>query len=201
MNPIRWARSEILHFAWQRGLYQPPDRRMLEEDILPSLARSPDVSRVLFVGVKWYNAHHKGLFDGKTFATIDPDPEQARYGGAPHAVDFVQNLEKHFDGLVFDAIIMSGVVGWGINDVEELDRTLQAFSRVMRPGAWLIFGLNPLTKNHVEPSDAPTSGDFEPAAFGRFAKARVDVPLPFKQRLHTFLFWKKRSNEAIEGAR
>lgn len=192
MNPLRWVQSEVLHFAWQRGWYQPPDRRLMEGEILPALARDPDVRTVLFVGVKWYNAHHKDLFVGKTFATIDPDPEQAVHGGKPHAVAFVQDLEKHFEGMTFDAILISGVIGWGINDVPELDRTLRVFSRVMRPGAWVVFGLNPLTKNHVEPGDAEAAKDFEPAVLGSLGKSRVDVPLPFKQKLHTYLVWKKR---------
>lgn len=194
MNPIRWAQSEVLHFAWQRGWYQPPDRKLMEDEILPALASHPDVKTVLFVGVKWYNAHHPALFTkvGKTFATIDPDPEQTPHGGKPHAVAFVQDLEKHFEGLTFDAIVISGVIGWGINDIPELDRTLQVFSRVMSKGGWLVFGLNPLTKNHVEPGDAATSKDFEPAILGNLGKSRVDVPLPFKQKLHTYLVWRKK---------
>src|SRR5690348_16867009 len=39
VNPFAWARAEILHTAWKRGLYQPPDRRVLEHDILQELAR------------------------------------------------------------------------------------------------------------------------------------------------------------------
>lgn len=194
MNPIRWAQSEVLHFAWQRGWYHPPDRKLMEDEILPALARDPAVKTVLFVGVKWYNAHHPGLFEkaGKTFATIDPDPAQSEHGGRPHAVAFVQDLEKHFEGMTFDAIIISGVIGWGIDDVPELDRTLKVFSRVMNPGGWLVFGLNPLTKNHVEPGDAPTHVDFEPAVLGNLGKSRVDVALPFKQKLHTYLVWRKK---------
>ena len=38
MNPLAWARAEILHTAWKRGLYVPPDRRVLEDDILRELA-------------------------------------------------------------------------------------------------------------------------------------------------------------------
>lgn len=192
MNPLRWARSEVLHTAWRWGLYEPPDRRVLEREILPALASDPEVSRVLFVGVKWYNAPYKQQFAGKTFATIDPDPEQAPFGGDPHAVDIVQNLGKHFADLTFDAVILSGVIGWGINDVPELDRTLKVLSAGMRPGGWLVFGLNPLTDNHVEPSAAETSKDFEPAPFGPRGEPRIDIPLPFKQRLHRFDFWKKR---------
>lgn len=194
MNPIRWAQSEVLHFAWQRGWYQPPDRKMMEDEILPALAADANVKTVLFVGVKWYNAHHPAMFTkvGKTFATIDPDPEQSVHGGKPHAVAFVQDLEKHFEGMTFDAIVISGVIGWGINDIPELDRTLKVFSRVMSKGGWLVFGLNPLTKNHVEPGDAPASADFEPAVLGALGKSRVDVPLPFKQKLHTYLVWKKK---------
>lgn len=198
MNPLatfgRWAQSEVLHFAWNRGWYQPPDRKLLEGTILPALANDPGVKAVLFVGVKWYNAGHRDLFEkaGKTFATIDPDPKQSPFGGNPHAVAFVQDLEKHFEGMVFDAIIISGVIGWGINDIPELDRTLKVFARVMSKGGWLVFGLNPLTKNHVEPTDAEASADFEPAILGSLGKSRVDVPLPFKQKLHTYLVWRKK---------
>jgi len=192
MNPLAWARSEVLHTAWRWGLYEPPDRRVLEHEILPELASDPAIERVLFVGVKWYNAPYRDQFRGKTFATIDPDPEQAPFGGKPHAVDFVQNLEKHFPGMVFDAILISGVIGWGIDDVPELDRTLQVFSRTMRPGGWLVFGLNPLTPNHVEPGAAETSKDFAPAPFGKRKASRIDIPLPFKQKLHRFDFWQKK---------
>ncbi|MBX3186974.1 MAG: hypothetical protein KF819_08165 [Labilithrix sp.] len=192
MNPFAWARSEVLHFAWERGWYQPPDRRVLEEEILASLAADPACRKILFVGVKWYTAPYAKAFAGKTFATIDPEPEVARFGGDPHAVDVVQNLEKHFAGTIFDAVVMSGVIGWGINDVPELDKTLTVCADAMRPGAWLILGVNELTPNHVDANATKTIERFEPKAFGKRTSPRIDIPLPFKQKLHTFLFWQKK---------
>ena len=191
MNALHDARSEVLHLAWRLGLYSPPDRRVLEQEILADLASASDIQTVLFVGVKWYNARNNELFGRKTYATIDPDPSAARFGAALHAVDVVQNLEAHFPGIVFDAIVMTGVIGWGINDAAELDRALVACSQALRPAGWLILGVNELTPNHVDPTSAPTSSHFAPTPFGQHGRTRLDIPLPFKQKLHTFLFWQR----------
>ncbi|OFV92542.1 MAG: hypothetical protein A3G76_00420 [Acidobacteria bacterium RIFCSPLOWO2_12_FULL_65_11] len=193
MNPFQWVRAEILRSAWRRGLYTPPDRRVLEGDILPELARDPTVTRLLFVGVQWYTRHYPDQFGGKTFATIDPDPEVARLGGNPHAVGRVQDIEEHFPGLVFDAIVMTGVIGYGLNDRDEVDRALGACAKALRPGGWLVLGVDELRPMHVDPSASPASRQFEPRPFGASASARLDVAIPFKERWHTFLFWQKKA--------
>ncbi len=191
MNLLAWARAEVLHFAWQRGVYAPPDRRVLEHDILGELARDPQVERVLFVGVQWYTARYPRHFTGKTFATIDPEPQVAKFGGAPHVVGQVQDLAEHFPGLVFDAIVMSGVIGFGLNDPREVDRALAACERALRPGGWLVLGINELKPTHVDPQQSPAAKCFEQRPFGKLDKSRLDVKLPFRERRHTFLFWQK----------
>lgn len=193
MNPFSWARAEVLHFAWQRGLYAPPDRRVLERDILGELARDPEVERVLFVGVQWYTKHYPAHFDGKTFATLDPAPGVAQFGGNPHAVGQIQDLAEHFPGEVFDAIVMSGVIGFGLNEPSEVDRALDACEKALRPGGWLVLGINELKPTHVDPSKSPAAKRFEPRPFGALGRARVDVALPFRERRHTFVFWQKKS--------
>ena len=192
MNPFAWARAEVLHFAWQRGWYAPPDRRVLEHDILGAFAADPGVQRVLFVGVQWYTMRYPTHFTGKTFATIDPEPKVATFGGNPHVVGQIQDLAEHFPGMVFDAIVMSGVIGFGLNDPKEVDRALDACEKALRPGGWLVLGINELKPTHVDPKKSPAAAAFEPRAFGALGKDRVDVALPFRERRHTFVFWRKK---------
>jgi SAM-dependent methyltransferase len=192
LNPFAWARAEVLHFAWQRGWYAPPDRRVLEHDILGFLARDPQVERVLFVGVQWYTARYPSHFAGKTFATIDPEPKVAAFGGSPHVVGQIQDLATHFPAAVFDAIVMSGVIGFGLNEPKEVDRALDACDRALRPGGWLVLGINELKPTHVDPKQSPAAESFEARPFGALGAARVDVSLPFRERRHTFVFWQKK---------
>src|SRR6476646_1062610 len=93
---VREVRTEILLTAWQLGLYVPPDRRVLDEVILPSYARRDGFERALFVGVKAYNAKNREIFRGRSYATIDPNPAFAPHGGSPHVVDGLENIARHF---------------------------------------------------------------------------------------------------------
>jgi SAM-dependent methyltransferase len=192
VNPFAWVRAEILHSAWKRGLYQPPDRRVLEHEILGELARDPEIERVLFVGVQWYTTRYPTHFTHKTFATIDPEPGVAKFGGKLHVVGQIQDLAEHFPDMVFDAIVMSGVIGFGLNDPAEVDRALTACAKALRPGGWLVLGVNELKPTHVEPKDRAPSAAFEPHPFYATGKTRMDVALPFRERRHTFLFWRKK---------
>ena len=189
MGLFRWARAEVLHFAWKRGKYTPPDRMLLEQEILPALAK--EAERVLFVGVQWYTARYRAIFEGKTFATIDPKDELAEFGSEAHAVDFVENVEKHFPGTTFDAVVMNGVIGYGLDDEAKIDAALAALARKMKPGAALVLGVNEEKPSHVDPSKVPAASLFEPSGFATFAP-KVVVEVPFRERTHTFLFWKKR---------
>lgn len=192
MGLIRWARAEVCRRLWKLGVYKPPDRHVLEGEILITLARDPDVTRVLFVGVGWFTAPYAALLPGKTFSTIDPDPAVARFGGAPHAVGRVQDLERHFPGATFDAIVLSGVIGWGLNDAVEVDRALAACAAALRPEGWLVLGVNEFRSTHVDPAASAASRAFEPRPFGPRAVSRIEVAVPFKDRRHTYLFWQRR---------
>lgn len=191
MTPLAWARAEVLHYAWKRGWYQPPDRRVLAQEILGGLARDPEVRRILFVGVQWYTKDYAALVPGKVFATIDPEPKVAPFGGEPHKVGFVQEIEEHFAGQTFDAIVMSGVIGFGLNEREGVERALTACAAMLRKGGFLVLGVNERKPTHIDPAATRAAAFFEPAPFGKLG-TRVDVALPFREKQHTFLFWKKK---------
>lgn len=165
---------------------------MLEREILATFAADVAVQRALFVGVQWYTKHYAALFTGKVFASIDPEARLTPFGGEPHAVGSVQDLATHFPGFIFDAIVMSGVIGFGLNDPSEVDKALAACASALRPGGWLVLGVNPLKPTHVDPSKSPASCAFAPCRFGARNLERIDVTLPFRERQHTFLFWQRK---------
>jgi SAM-dependent methyltransferase len=164
---------------------------VLENDILGSLAQDAAIANVLFVGVQWYTERYPHAFTSKFFATLDPDPLVAKFGGSAHAIGQVQDLAQHFPGVVFDAIVMSGVIGFGLNAPAEVDRALQACHTALRPGGWLVLGINEQKPTHVDPSESPHAKGFEATSFGSLKASRVDVSLPFRERRHTYLFWRK----------
>jgi len=196
VNPAAWLRAEVLHAAWKRGLYRPPDRRFLEDTVLRALADNDEVQRVLFVGVQWYTARYAQILANKQFATIDPAANVATFGGEPHAIGYVQDLHNFFTPGQFDAIVMSGVIGFGLNDPRDVDRALGACRLALRDQGWLIIGVNELKPTHVDPAQCPESHGFEPTPFGPVNQSRVDLKLPFRERRHSFLFWKKRPAQA-----
>lgn len=193
MNPLRWAKAEVLHFAWRQGRYTPPDRRLLEREILPRLAAEPGNRRVLSVGVSWYTRGYARAFEGRSFATLDLDPHRATYGAGRHVVGDLRDLERHFDAdEPFDAILMNGVIGYGLDAHDDVDRALRACAARMRSGATLVIGINEEKPTNVDPSSVPARDLFEPRAFGEWSSGRVMVPVPFRERTHTFLFWRRR---------
>src|SRR5262249_44928261 len=137
------AKAEMLHLAWKQGRYTPPDRRLLQDEILPALAAESDNERILSVGVAWYTRSYAGAFVGKTFVTLDIDGERAPFGGERHVVGDLKDLERHFDASEpFDVILMNGVIGYGLDVGSDVDRALRACAARMRPGGTLVLGIN-----------------------------------------------------------
>lgn len=191
MNILQWTKAEILHFAWKRGRYTPPDRKTLESKILPAVASDAAIGDVLFVGVQWYTTKYWPLFAGKRFATLDFAPHLAQFGATDHVVGDVCELGKHYGDRRFDAILLNGVIGYGLNTKEGVDRALTACADQLSPGGLLVIGVNEEKPSHVDPSAVPAGARFEPAPYGELP-ARVVLEVPFREKTHTFLFWRTR---------
>lgn len=193
MNPLRWARAEMLHLAWKQGRYTPPDRRLFEDEILARIGADEANQRILSVGVAWYTTGYSRHFAGKSFITLDVDESRARFATTQHVVGDLRDLERHFDPrLPFDVILMNGVIGYGLDTVDEVDRALRECAARLRPGGLLVLGMNELKPTHVDPSAAPASRLYRPSPFGDWPDGRVTVAIPFRERSHTFLFWRRR---------
>jgi hypothetical protein len=86
---------------------------------------------------------------------------------------------------------LNGVIGYGLNHPPEVDLALQACAARMRAGATLVIGINEEKATNVDPLSVPAHRLFEPRPLGRWPAGRVMVAVPFKERTHTFLFWRR----------
>ncbi|MBX3230317.1 MAG: class I SAM-dependent methyltransferase [Labilithrix sp.] len=191
MNPLRWAKAEVLHIAWKRGRYTPPDRKVFEDEILRAIAADDGNQRILSVGVAWYTKLYSTPFTGKTFITLDVDESRAEYATTAHVVGDLRDLERHF-AEPFDVILMNGVIGYGLDTADDVDRALRSSAARLRPGGLLVLGVNEEKPTHVDPAAVPAHALFAPAAFGPWSEGRVTIAIPFRERTHTFMFWRRR---------
>jgi hypothetical protein len=126
------------------------DRRVLEQRILPYFASDDRCRRILFVGCDWYTRHYGRRFAGREYWTIEMDPARAQYGEAGrHVVDALANLSAHFPAGHFDVIVCNGVLGWGLNDRDEAERSLAACRHALADGGVLVLGWNDIPEKRV----------------------------------------------------
>lgn len=169
-----------------------PNRRVLEDVILPELAKSPNCRRVLFVGCRWYTKIYAAIFRKAEYWTIEIDPSQAKFGSqGRHIVDSYLNLSRHVEPGSFDAIVLNGVFGWGIDTPADTEVALYETLRALNPGGIAVVGYNATDANHPSFLDTPSEamGMFEPFQFAPLGGAQYVTPGdPGK---HTFMFLKK----------
>ncbi len=185
-----------LQIAWWIGAYTPPDRRLLRDIILPYYA-THEFRRVLFVGTRFYTRRYERRFRRGAFRTIDADPRMAKHGSKDHIVDRIEALGAHVRNGSLDAIIMNGVIGWGVNSISALDAALDACLAALRPGGHLVLGVNELltTTPHVAGARAMGSAQdgFDALRFAPLDAHQIVVPTPFAEREHTYSFWIRRA--------
>lgn len=149
---------------------EPHDRYLLEQIILRRLRSRGDVRRILFVGCAKYTRHYPAVFADREFITIDSDPAQARYGGATHIVDTLANLAAHITRESLDVVVCNGVIGWGLDDPEEIDKAVGQCFQCLRPGGLLILGWNDVDRWRppVPIGELGSVHEFEPTSFPPF---------------------------------
>jgi hypothetical protein len=185
-------RAKLLLLAWWSGLYLPPDRRVLERAIFPRLAEPDRCSRVLFVGVRFYTRRYARFFRETEFVTMDCDPRMARYGAKRHTVDRLENLVQHFSAGQFDAIVVNGVIGWGLDSREGVEAGLNACAHCLSTEGILVLGLNERRSATPDLKGLSVWRFFEQLNFPGLNTSRLVVAMPFDEREHTFVFLKKR---------
>lgn len=121
------------------------DRRILEESIFPYYCNDITFKKILFVGCAVFTSHYqREYFAGKEFWTIEPHPDQARFGSTNHVVAPLENASNHFAPGYFDVIFCNGVYGWGLDTLAQGEAAFAACHASLRDGGHLVFGWNDL---------------------------------------------------------
>ena len=118
------------------------DRWYLREVMLPQMAAS-NPSNILLAGVRRYTRGYPKLFDPDTTKvwTIDLDPEAARWGnGSLHKTGDIREVDKYFHKTRFDAIHINGLLGFGVDSPEDIDRMVGSVHHFLVPGGCLMLG-------------------------------------------------------------
>jgi hypothetical protein len=166
-----------------------PDRSLLEHIILPHLAHNPACKTILFVGCAAYTQWYQDLFGDKEYWTIDPVSQKRRYGATHHVVDSVVNLRIYVSAGYFDAIIMNGVIGFGLNRVRDIEQAVDACHEALASGGILLLGWNDTTRRTpVDLDSIHALEKFREYYFEPLQACRIQAEGVHR---HTFSFYQK----------
>jgi len=117
-----------------------PSRRFMD-DIFPCL-KGP----ILFVGYDpYYTRHYQVMCD---ITTVDIDPNSK----ADIIVDITAPDVGKIIGKKFNTIVMNGVVGWGVNTNELIDKAFENVSKLLRKDGELLLGWNLVVRQEFDPN-------------------------------------------------
>jgi SAM-dependent methyltransferase len=163
------------------------DRRLLEQVVLPYFAGEPGFARVLFVGCDWYTSRYERAFAGKEYWTLEKDARRRKHGAARHVTDALANLPAHFPERHFDLILVNGVLGWGLDDRQEAEASLEACAQALRSGGVLLLGWNDVPeKRPLPPEESRSLSRLRPWVFPPFGAPRRETATANR---HTFSFY------------
>lgn len=120
-----------------------PDRVVLRDEIFPEVARRG--GDILFAGVRAYTTDYPALIekDGGICWTLDIDPATAAFGIAGrHATGSITKLNALLPDVRFTTIVMTGVLGFGVNRFSEQREAMLACARALGEEGTLVLGWN-----------------------------------------------------------
>ncbi len=181
------------HLKWRkeydRSIGKSADREVYHGEILPWLAGESSIRDVLDIGCEWYNLHHRRIFRGHRYWTIDVDPGKEGFGGRNHVTGSALRLDQYFRPSSFDLILCNGVFGWGVNGQRDVTLLAEQMAGVLRPDGKVVVGWNPGTENAPELNPlVAMADDFRSWAFPPKDDSQF---LANPENNHTFAFFEK----------
>lgn len=175
-------REHIHSLLFDRNVREMADRRYLEQVIVPFLG-DIGAANTLFVGCRAYTNHYPQLFadHGITLFTCDIDPFSERYGspGRHRTIDACALSPEVFP-VAFDAVVFSGVIGFGVNTIPQIEQAAVALASLLAPGQVLVQGWN------SDRSDDPMANPVWQALFARTRKKGMTQRKSFSDSTHVF---------------
>jgi hypothetical protein len=98
--------------------------------------------RVLFVGCSAYTQWYQKFFSDKEYWTIDPVHVKRKYAADHHVIDSISNVRRYITPDYFDLILMNGVIGFGLNQLTEIEQAVEACYEVLARQGVLLIGWN-----------------------------------------------------------
>jgi hypothetical protein len=169
----------------------PYSRRWLETDVLPVLP-ALGFRTMLFVGAKPYTFEYEGIVlrAGGEFVTLDVDPSARLWGARRHVTAPAQQAADHFARERFDAVLLNGVFGFGIDTERDMNDSVAAVTAVLRRDGLLLVGWN--DDRVDDPLRLPTVQGAFRAADGLPFPARKSFP----GETHRYEFLRRDGGEA-----
>jgi hypothetical protein len=65
-----------------------------------------------------------------------------QYGADRHVIDSITNIRNHIEKDFFDVILMNGVIGFGLNQLSEIEHAVAACYEVLARQGILLVGWN-----------------------------------------------------------
>ncbi len=169
------------------------NRDVIEQSVLPGLANDPDGHDVLFIGCHWYTWHYRKFFQEKKYTTLEINPARARYGARDHCVGSAAELPSHFASESLDVILLIGVIGWGLDDVDLIEQTFEGCHDVLRPGGKLVVGCDHVPERMpVDLEQLSSLQKFQPWHFEPLEATTFQCEGDLRHRLD---FWRKPIND------
>lgn len=184
------------HLAVQMGIEFPlksPNRVFLETSVFQYInqvygGRQPR-SNGLFIGTDKRSWHYPKILDLELH-TIDIESKKAFYGNHKHhIVGSATELERYYDPESFDVIIGNGLIGFGMNALEQCEQLLIGTASLLKNDGLLVLGFN----------DGPEFVNFKVKAATNYNLFEEHIPGQFGMNHstfefgdHTFVFLKKR---------
>jgi len=183
------ALFEHVHsLIFDKNISESPDGKYFEFSIIPFLAQI-GAKNVLFVGCRAYTQHYPRLFEeqGITLFTCDIDPFSERYGspGRHRTIDVCVISPQVFP-VAFDAVVLSGVIGFGVDTVPQIESAALALASLLAPGSILVQGWN------SDRSSDPLANPVWQSLFTRTCKGGMTQRTSFKDATHVFDILERR---------
>jgi hypothetical protein len=178
--------AKLRHAIWLHRFRRLPDRAFLEGRILPWLA-AQGTTHLLSVGCQDYTMHYEALLDrmGVRLSTADIDPAAAAFGASHHVVKGVVALRPADFPRPLEALLLNGVIGWGLDDPAEIDAAFVALAGLLRADAPLVVGWN--AERSADPDGQAACRALFRRCPGPTGKSRV----PIAGSTHIYDFFRK----------